>query len=134
MSDDLKPCPWCRGTNLVLDTFGLGWFVSCENNACSAQGPDKDTRAEAIVAWNTRPVEDKLRAEVARLREALARIRDDAAGPARNHGATFWGRWCASFEKRARAALEETIELAAAIRQRAGETKDHDPPAGNGGS
>ena len=48
---------------------------------CGWEGPTLPTKEEAIAAWNTRPIEDALRAEVAELREELEtaeRERDEA--------------------------------------------------------
>lgn len=57
MSDQLKPCPFC-GKPAASDrnrVFG----IECLN--CGAIGPEGEEAS--IKAWNTRPIEDKLRAE-----------------------------------------------------------------------
>lgn len=67
MSDDLKPCPFCRATGDRLGRRGI-----CDS--CGAWGPSATLAHGRRVAWNTRPVEDELRAEVDRLREAIRRV------------------------------------------------------------
>jgi hypothetical protein len=55
MSDELLPCPFCRGEGR-LEQMVIGWRVGCPPARCSFSGPysaNKDA-AEAIVAWNTR--------------------------------------------------------------------------------
>ena len=49
----LKPCPFCGGTDLCVDQFGLEKFgVSCESADCGAIGPERKTKDDAIEAWN----------------------------------------------------------------------------------
>ena len=61
MSDELKPCPFCGSSNTTLDYYEisgpqeLGTIVVC--NDCGAS-------AKSIVDWNTRPIEDALRAQL----------------------------------------------------------------------
>jgi Lar family restriction alleviation protein len=57
----LKPCPFCGATDRVIpwespnwDYSIYMWEVWCKN--CSAEGPRKETEAEAIEAWNRRAV------------------------------------------------------------------------------
>ena len=64
MSDELKACPFCGGSNTTLDYYEiscpqeLGTIVVC--NDCGAS-------AKSIVDWNTRPIEDALNARIAEL-------------------------------------------------------------------
>ena len=61
MTQGLKPCPFCGGTNIsVCDSTTLR-TVFCHSCVIYI----------TIETWNTRPIEDALRAEVARLRAAL---------------------------------------------------------------
>lgn len=52
MENELKPCPFCGGTNLTM--------VSCEGEhyagcfTCHTCGPGGTSREEAIEAWNRR--------------------------------------------------------------------------------
>ncbi|WP_041544383.1 MULTISPECIES: Lar family restriction alleviation protein [Chelativorans] len=56
MPYDRKPCPFCgsRRTQDSASHYGFVsiYFVVCRD--CHADGPAKDTRSEAIQAWNTR--------------------------------------------------------------------------------
>ena len=62
MTEELKPCPFCGGTNCgVRAGTDQIWCV------CGGHSP---------YGWNSRPIEDKLRAENERLREALEEIVD----------------------------------------------------------
>lgn len=57
MSNTLLPCPFCG----ISDAFGpiyddhpiYKWLVVCDE--CGAQGPARETEAEAVEAWNWRP-------------------------------------------------------------------------------
>ena len=50
--DKVKNCPFCGGDNVAIIPYR--WFVRCENSSCGAEGPYRDTVAEAIEAWNKR--------------------------------------------------------------------------------
>lgn len=76
-SDEVKLelCPHCGNSpqqcpqnSNQMQPLGRGWmqFIWCEN--CDAQGPLRETEAEAIAAWNRRPP----RAENAQGAEAVA--------------------------------------------------------------
>ena len=81
--NELKPCPFC-GTSVVgIEHDGLYRWVECGNMDCNAAGKVFtfliDVDADHIVAnnWNTRPIEDELRAELARRDEIIARLKED---------------------------------------------------------
>ena len=64
MSDELKPCPFCGGTKLVSYPVWEDRFrhvVDCQG--CG-------TRVKSAL-WNTRPIEDQLRARIKELEEAM---------------------------------------------------------------
>ena len=52
----LQPCPFCRGTALMMDQFnpsGGGYGVTCENRDCGTIGPCENATAEAAAEkWN----------------------------------------------------------------------------------
>jgi len=66
MSEELNPCPFCgqideRDLLYVFDVpppddlgVGPGFSVCCA--VCCCSGPETDTRADAIGAWNRRAV------------------------------------------------------------------------------
>ena len=57
---DIKSCPFCGGRDIVYTEEGND--VWCRN--CGAM-------VDHLSQWNDRPVEDQLRAEIARLKAAL---------------------------------------------------------------
>ena len=48
---ELKPCPFCGGTDLRVYDRGYSW-VECR--PCEAEGPAADSRESAIAKWNER--------------------------------------------------------------------------------
>jgi len=78
---ELKPCPFCGTTVVSIEIDGLYRWVECGNASCLASVKPRSFLVDAgnanhIVAtdWNTRPIEDALRAENERLRKALEKI------------------------------------------------------------
>ena len=69
MADELKPCPFCGG--------GASNHSRIPGAKCCAQcgAIEGGWRGTAVkpIGWNTRPIEDALRAEVARLKAELAK-------------------------------------------------------------
>jgi hypothetical protein len=77
MTDTLKPCPLCGGEAQLedyRDGGSNGYGVFCQTFTCQTCGPTTLNALDAINLWNTRPVEDALQAEIARLRAALRHI------------------------------------------------------------
>lgn len=72
---ELKPCPFCGGEAEIIDD-AMGTISRCR--CCGAENGNGVYGAEghklAVKDWNFRPVEDSLRAENKRLREALETI------------------------------------------------------------
>ena len=63
---ELKPCPFC-GSGEVFYKHALSCEVECDNCGASMHSGD----------WNTRPVEDELRAELARRNEERNSLADE---------------------------------------------------------
>lgn len=82
MNEELKPCPFCGGEAHIGAGYGSAfdgtvYFAECMMAKCPAQ-PELDcfdTVEKAAEVWNTRPVEDALRARIADLEEALKIVR-----------------------------------------------------------
>jgi len=76
MSDELKPCPFCGapakiyGPNRNNGALYVAWCTNTSSCDAGATGYG-DTPEEATEQWNTRPVEDALRAENVILLNAL---------------------------------------------------------------
>ena len=69
---ELKPCPFCGSEGAILDEpFYEDEYGCFCNKKCGAVGPCDEDGEKAIEFWNTRPIEDALRAEIARLSELL---------------------------------------------------------------
>lgn len=77
--NEMKPCPFCNSygqiepeePELKSTEYSHKWhWVECP--VCLARGPECRTPEDAKKEWNTRPVEDKLKAE---LEQALAALR-----------------------------------------------------------
>ena len=71
MTENLKRCPFCGGKAKCIEYYGLYHVVCCD---CYTTGRDCQSIETACKAWNSRPIEDELEAENARLREALVKI------------------------------------------------------------
>ena len=69
MPDELKPCPWCNGTPYLSLAKEYRSIYGCHD--CGRFGPTGENRDEALAKWNTRPIEDALRAENASLNARL---------------------------------------------------------------
>ena len=62
MTEELKPCPFCGGTNVTMARIPTwdtrSWrYVSCRNSDCQAEGPADLRESGAIEKWNTRAVD-----------------------------------------------------------------------------
>jgi hypothetical protein len=79
MSEELKPCPFCGGTNIEIRPNRIGdFFAICYSNdrtemACYAKSGENgcETEEGAVARWNARPTETTLTARVAELEKAL---------------------------------------------------------------
>lgn len=78
MSDELKPCPFCGvSPKEEWHQYRNGTLqVYCDNPECPAESIYTGLLepSEARKAWNTRPVEDALRAEIERWRADATRL------------------------------------------------------------
>jgi len=57
--EELKPCPFCGGTNVDArtDGFGAGWYIFCQD--CGVMCGYALNTVEAIKAWNRRTSDDR---------------------------------------------------------------------------
>lgn len=60
-TDQLLPCPWCKGTDIGIYIADGTEYAQCRN--CTACGPDHKNGLH----WNKRPAEDELERERIRL-------------------------------------------------------------------
>ena len=72
MSEDLKRCPFCGGEAKITRPLAEGAEVCCKT--CRATTWMCYPEERAIKRWNTRPEEDRLKAENERLKKALRQI------------------------------------------------------------
>jgi hypothetical protein len=71
MTDELRSCPFCGSTSLphIYKVRNLGYdhpgFVKCSNCVDGV----------SAATWNTRPIEDVLRAKIAELEAEVAKLK-----------------------------------------------------------
>lgn len=81
MNDELKPCPFCGGFKATIEPVFIESFstprfcVICSD--CGADSQVDLGQSGAEECWNTRPIEDALRAEIELLRSVLAWYADE---------------------------------------------------------
>ena len=68
MTDELKPCPFCGHEPKYIGA-NAQFAVACVNDACLCLA-----NSDYVGAWNTRPVEDALRARVTDLEAQWASV------------------------------------------------------------
>lgn len=85
MSEDLKACPFC-GNEMNDDNF-----FSCDGypQACGCW-EQTHTAQEAVDVWNHRPIEDALREENKKLKDALAEIVRNSKSDELPDGLEIW--------------------------------------------
>ena len=71
MLNELKPCPFCGGDVIMCDNTNISnkvpvYWVDCPN-CTEFDTPCFVTEKEVLENWNTRPIEDALRKEIAQL-------------------------------------------------------------------
>lgn len=78
---DLKPCPFCGADAREEHSRAMGGFcdeqevaICCDRDCPGFEG-EYLPRGLSISNWNTRPIEDQLRAENAELKAELERVR-----------------------------------------------------------
>lgn len=67
MTDKLKPCPFCGSEALIVDDDKehYGVFIAC-SKCCSSTEIFK-TEDEALISWNSRPIENELTGKIEKL-------------------------------------------------------------------
>ncbi len=81
MSDDLKPCPFCGGkAELQKVLIGDSYIIQCVGRTtplcADLPSPIISGKNVAITAWNTRPAEDALMAELEQVERECGAKRD----------------------------------------------------------
>ena len=90
MSEELKPCPFCPSTN--IDPEGFEYDHGDTLGPCCSKC---FASVKTIEEWQTRPTEDALREENARLREALGKA--DKQASIAIYGHMGWNEGIATF-------------------------------------
>ena len=92
MFDKPKPCPFCGGKNPIIvrdvqypDTPNARTWYAVECNVCDATGDWDLGESGAIAKWNTRPVEDALRADMREWQEAATKSYGECCGTDERH-------------------------------------------------
>lgn len=82
MSEELraKPCPFCGVSPLLESGTQEGFkkdecLISCDNGYCK----DTIVKCVSVESWNTRPIEDQLRADLEKVRTELRWSKDNLA-------------------------------------------------------
>jgi hypothetical protein len=96
IDSEMGRCPFCGGSDLVDQNLGFGlWkYVHCQS--CGIDGP-------ANSDWNTRPIEDALRARLEKAEAALKEMSDSMISYEPDHIVDFMR----SIELRLRRYFEE---------------------------
>lgn len=81
MSEELKACPFCGSKDVVINTDNHDWYIfQCQRCECIYQTSygtlDKQAKSLSIKDWNSRPIENELRAENERLKAENQRYKD----------------------------------------------------------
>jgi predicted RNase H-like nuclease (RuvC/YqgF family) len=67
-----KPCLFCEDKNATVEEpFHEGEYAVVCTMGCGACGPPDEDAEKAVEFWNTRPEEDRLQAEIERLKKIL---------------------------------------------------------------
>lgn len=83
---DLKPCPFC-GNKEIIDDEDDG--ITCPNCGTYIDRLSVEDDICLVDVWSTRPIENELKEEIKRLREALELIKEMANDMAAS-GATYY--------------------------------------------
>ena len=78
---ELKPCPFCGKLAHIRDNRYTEKWAECDT--CSASTHSDLYEPHAIEDWNTRPIEDALRAELAAVTTERDQLREDKRNMAR---------------------------------------------------
>ena len=70
MENELRPCPFCGGNELVLEKSAMGrWSVVCIR--CESQGNPSFEKRLSIKSWNTRTLPPAVQGVVEAARELM---------------------------------------------------------------
>lgn len=77
MTNELKKYPFC-GSEVEMHRGVYSQYIMCRNKECEAMSLSNMDGAVVLKAWNTRPIEDALRAENERLKKQYEIVRAHA--------------------------------------------------------
>lgn len=77
MSEELKACPFCGGPAILLYGLEGEYAVGCSDDNCEFCGEDSRDNQKVIAQWNTRPIEDNLRLDLATKDAEIERLRQE---------------------------------------------------------
>lgn len=88
MNDELKPCPFCGKPVELISCYIANkyrYFIThncrlSEHTNCKLPNQLFDTSAEAFIDWQSRPIEDALRAQLADAQAEIKRLQEALTG------------------------------------------------------
>jgi len=78
--EELKPCPFCGGKAELFNYLSNHlskerFWIACI--ACTADVPSTESKEDILKRWNTRPIEDALKAENETLKQKIKELTNE---------------------------------------------------------